>query len=213
MNSWLLVSSALGLLAIACVEILRNRKLVSNETSRKTLHIAHGLVVVAWTFVATLNFIIMAELLFLVVVLLARQYRFMQPMRNVDRKSWGEIFFAIGVIITGLLAPSQQVFITAILHLALADALAALVGRKFKRGVYYVFGHRKTVAGSGTFFAASCLITFGLMQLGPVTYAPGVLLFVPIISTLAENFSPYGSDNLTIPMVVLGVLGAVYGLS
>lgn len=211
MNSWLLISSALGLLAIAFVEILRSKKLVSNETSRKTLHIAHGLVVVAWVFVATLSFIIMAEILFLAVVLLARHYRFMQPMRDVDRKSWGEIFFALGVIVTALLAPTQEVFVAAILHLALADALAALVGRKFKRGVYYIFGHRKTIAGSGTFFAISCLITFGLMQFDSAAYTPGALLFIPIAATLAENLSPFGSDNLTISLAVIGALSAVNG--
>ena len=208
MNSWLLVSSALGLLAIAGVEILRISKLVSNEASRKTLHIAHGLVVISWTFAVSYGFIVMAELLFLVVVVLARQLHIMQPMRNVDRKSWGEIFFGLGIIATALLTPSQEIFIAAILHLALADAFAALIGRRFKRGVYYIFGQRKTVAGSSTFFIVSFLIVFWLLQFGSVDYGPAVLLFIPFAATLAENFSPYGSDNLTISLVVLGILSA-----
>lgn len=208
MNSWLLVSSAVGLLAIAFVEFLRINKMVSNETSRKTLHIAHGLVVVAWVFVATLSFIVMAEILFLALVLLARYMGFMQPMRDVDRKSWGEIYFALGVIAAALLAPTTEIFIAAILHLALADALASLVGRRFKRGVYFIFGHRKTVAGTTVFFITSCMIIFGLMRYGTDVYAPAMLLLIPVISALAENFSPYGSDNLTVTLAVLGILSA-----
>ena len=209
MNSWLLASSVLGLLAIAGAEILRIKKRVSNEVSRKTLHIAHGLVVVSWAFMVGYEFIVIAELLFLVVVLLARQYQIMQPMRNVDRKSWGEIFFGIGVIATALMAPTREIFIAAILHLALADAFAALIGRKFKRGVYYVFGQRKTVAGSSAFFIISSLIILWLVQFSTADYELSRLLIVPFATTLAENFSPYGSDNLTIALTVLAILTAI----
>jgi phytol kinase len=204
------LSSLVGGSLVLTSEALRLRKLINRETSRKIIHITHSLVIVYWSFIATNSFIIAAEILFLIVVLLARKFSIMQPLRSVNRNSWGEIFFPFGVIGSLLLAPSNPVFLAAMLHLGLADALAALVGSRVKKGEYLIFSQRKTVAGTGTFFVVSLLIMFWLVRLSSTGYVhPSLLfllLFIPFIATFVENYSPYGSDNVSLPILVVCLL-------
>ncbi len=205
----LLISSILGAIVVVTAEGLRIKKFISNETSRKVIHIAHGLVVAAWVFITSYTFIIAAELLFLLVVSVARYFKIMQPLRNVKRRSWGEFFFPIAVIIMALFSPPQLVFAAAMLHLGLADALATLVGRRFKTGIYYVLGHRKSIAGTAVFMATSLLIILWFIRFSPAGHSilyPLAVMLIPIAAALVENISPYGSDNLTIPLVVLVAL-------
>lgn len=198
----LVISTMIGGLIIIVAETLRLKKLISNESSRKSLHMAHGLVVITWAFITSYSFIVMAEAVFLLVVLLARYFKLMQPLRSVNRTSWGEVFFPLGVIGLALLMPSKVVFLVAMLHLGVADAVAALVGRRFKKGKYHVFSQRKTVAGSSAFFLTSLIIILGLLLFADQSYPVAALLIIPPITTLAENLSPYGSDNFTIPLLV-----------
>lgn len=208
-----MVSSITGLAIIVLAELLRTKKLISNEASRKTMHIIHGLVVASWAFIANYSFIIVAESLFLLVVLLARRFNIMKPLRSINRKSWGEMFFPLGVIVIALIAPSKWVFLAAMLHLGIADALAALVGRRFQKGKYYVFGQTKTIVGTGVFYAISLMIIFWLVHFNHTGYvAPNALfslLFIPLVATLAENYSVYGSDNLSIPILVVCCLNVI----
>ena len=206
MINWIVLSSLIGAVTIVTSEILRTKKIISNESSRKVLHIAHGVVVASWVFVTNYVFIIAAEVLFLIAVMIARKIDVLQPLRTVGRSSWGDYFFPLGIIAVALISPSKVIFFVSILHLAVADALAALVGRKFKKGEYHVFGHRKTIAGTLTFLFVSLAILYYFQSNLIIGYSYTAIMVTAFIVTLAENISPYGSDNTTIPLVVAVML-------
>lgn len=206
---WLMVSAALGGIAVMVGEFLRRQKYVGNEVSRKTIHVAHALTVGSWAFLVDYKFIIAAEIVFLVLVLGARLLHLLQPLRTVTRISYGDIFFPLGVMAIAWLQPMDWVFLAALLHLGLADAFAALAGKRFPKGKYLVFGQRKTLAGSLGFAVFSVLVMAFVLRYSGLNFdGDDMLAFivVPVAATLAEAGSPYGSDNLTIPVMVVGLL-------
>lgn len=209
----IIISSAIGIFAVIGAESLRIRKKISIEASRKCLHAAHGLVVIAWQSIAGYQFIIAAELIFFIVVLAARYTGFMQPLRNVNRKSWGEFFFPAAVIILALLEPPGLVFTAAMLHLAIADSAANFIGRQAKSGRYKILGQTKSLAGSLVFFMTSVIImslTLAVVPLIlPLTSIAFGIIVLPIAATLAENVSVYGSDNFSVPLVVYLLFGLI----
>jgi len=213
MNTGLLVSSALGAFTVVAAEFLRRRSYIGNEGSRKLIHTAHGVVIASWPFFTSYKFIIYAEILFIIVVLLARAFKLMQPLRNIKRRSLGEIFFPVAVIVLALYSPLTLIFAVAMLHLALADTAANLVGRYVKKGRYTVFGQEKSIPGSLAFYTVSVCITGAGIVFIPVNL-PMLnvfygLILVPAAAMLAENLSPYGSDNFTVPLVVFWLFSLV----
>lgn len=197
-----------------CAELLRRHGIIHNELTRKFVHIAHALVVVGWVYTANNYWVIaIAEMIFLTVVVVSRQKGSMAALRAVDRNTYGELLFPVGVVALCLISPTQAIFTVCMLQLGFSDALAAVVGKRLKSYKYLVFGCSKSIAGTAAFFV-SALVIFGSYQ---ITYGTGNVLSVPtlvtasIILAMIENLSPYGTDNVTIPvtaymLLALGVI-------
>jgi dolichol kinase len=106
--------------------------------------------------------------------------------------------------------PNTWVFLAAMLHLGLADAGAALIGKRWgEKTAYKVFGQKKSLIGSLAFYIISFIITAILLQITSFGTASWlVLLLLPPLVTLGENVSIYGADNFVIPVLVVLVLSA-----
>jgi phytol kinase len=146
----------------------------------------------------------------LVVAIASKRLRLFPGIYSVNRTTWGEILFPVGVWLSAYFTPSPWIFMAAVLHMSLADGFAAIIGVTFgKKHHYQLFGQYKTLLGSLTFWAMSMGITFAVVSQSSVaindTTLP-LLLALPVTATLAENFSPYGTDNVTVPMLVLTFL-------
>lgn len=201
-----LISGALGFSLVWLAHILRVRKLISNEAARKLVHFAHALVIVGWPIYAGYWLVILGELLFVGAVLAAQEYKIFTELRQIDRKTWGEFFFPAGVICIALIAPPIWIFVIAVLLLGLADGAAAIIGKRFKSHSYKVFGHKKSVAGTLAFFTVAVVVVLAVLVAIPDSVPTKQFLLavvgVPLLTAFTENVSPYGSDNLTIPLVV-----------
>lgn len=201
-----IISCALGVSLVWLAHILRIKRLVSNEAARKLVHFAHALVIVGWPIYAGYWLVIFGEILFVGAVLAAQEYRMFTELRQIDRKTWGEFFFPIGVISLALLAPPIWLFVIAVLLLGLADGAAAIIGKRLKSHTYKIFGHKKSVAGTLAFFTVAVVVVLAVLVAIPESVPTSQFLLavigVPLLTALTENVSPYGSDNLTIPLVV-----------
>lgn len=201
------------MLVIYGSELLRRRGAIGNETTRKIFHIAHALVIATWGLTINYQVIIIAEFIVFGIVFLARVLGLFNSVRAVKRLSWGEFFFPLAVIVLALAEPSKWIFVAAILHFGLADAAAALVGQRAKKYRYKVFNQQKSVNGTVAFGLVSLAITAFIIAFTPVGIDQQVLmpiaLLVSFVATLAENISPYGSDNFTVPVVVTFLLVAL----
>lgn len=198
----------IGFVVLALSELTRRRLHVPNEDARKTYHIVHALIVGAAPFLISYNALIVLELLLLAVMILVRRFKLFTWLYQVGRLSWGEYFGVAGVVLIALLRPNKWVFLAAMLHLGIADAAAALIGKRYgHNNQFLVFGQIKSLQGSLAFFVASLVI----MVLVIVTSESGngnllLIAVLPMLITLAEMASPFGTDNFVIPVGVVLLL-------
>ena len=194
-------------------EYLFKKKIIDAEVSRKFVHMGTGVIVAFTPYFLSWTEIQILSLAFVVVILLSSKFRFFRSIHSVKRSTKGELLYAIGICICAFLEPASWIFVAAILHLAIADALAAIVGIKWgKRTSYQLLSHGKTMLGSLTFFYVSVLIFAGAYffvepENLPSTYL--LLIVSPAILTIFENISWYGSDNITIPVMVIVLLSGL----
>jgi dolichol kinase len=193
-------------------ELLWRKKLLRDEKSRKLVHILVGGYVAFWPFFITWGWIQLISLGLLVGVVLSWKLSIFRAIHSVPRRTVGEFLYAIAIGICALLHPPAAIFAVAVLHLSLADGLAALVGKRvIKIGKYKIFGYTKTLAGSATFLVTSALLIVGYIGFAAVPnwHLVWLLLWLPIVLTLVENLAVAGVDNVLIPLIVVLVLQSV----
>ncbi len=182
------------------------------EVSRKFVHILTGVFVAFWPFFMPFWVIQILSLLMLAVVVVSRRFRIFKSIHSVQRVTYGEYLFPVGVGITATFANTEWVYAAAMLHLSLADGLAAIVGTRFLKRGYKIFGQTKTLIGSGTFYLVSIVIVAGIIWVTYPVYeitALALLFWLPLVTTLLENAAVFGTDNVMIPLVVAAVLNSL----
>lgn len=194
-------------------EVLRSYRKVSPEFSRKFVHILTGTFIAFWPWIMSFGAIQLLSLGLLAVVLASMKLHLFKSIHGVKRHTYGEILFPVGIFIAATFAQSAWIYAAAILHLSLADGFAALVGVKHvKNHGYQVFGQTKTLVGTAVFYAISLAITLLVVAFDAVEYrdtALAILIWLPIGATVVESLATYGSDNVLVPLLVIGVLNAL----
>jgi phytol kinase len=194
-----------------------------NESFRKLFHIMHGVTVAGLAFVVPLDWIIGLEVLFFASMVITR-YLVSQSNHllkivgyfgrayKVGRISYGEFFYPLSVILIVLFAQTKWEFAAAVLILGLADAIAALVGKKYgAKTSYFVLGQKKSLVGSVAFLVVTILVLVAFASLAPHIAPISFWYILPIalLITLTENVGVYGSDNLLIPIAAIALLNAL----
>ena len=125
-------------------------------------------------------------------------------IHGVGRESLGEVYFPLATGVLFVLAEGNPLlFCLPVLILALADAAAALVGRRYGRTRYATLEGRKSVEGSLACFAVACLSTDLVLRLWAGTGRTESLLVALVLGlqvTLLEAIAWRGLDNLFIPV-------------
>jgi phytol kinase len=203
------ILSLLGVLAVLLVdEFLWRRKLVHGELKRKFVHILVTAFVAFWPWIMSWKAIQLIGIAMALVLLLNRQLKILHYLGNIRQKTYGEVFLALAITATALITNNKVFFAIAMLHVALADGLAAIIGTKFgSNWQYKVLNHTKTVIGSMTFWVVSIFVLGGGLlaanDLIPISHYAVLLIVLPPVLTLVENVALLGTDNLAIPIVVV----------
>lgn len=185
------------------------RSEVHNEFSRKFIHITVGSLVATWPFYLSWNEILILSVAFMVTVGLSKYLHVFRAIHSVQRPTWGEIYFALAVGLTTFVTREPWIYTAALLHMSLADGLAAITGVRYGKQSYLVFGHRKSIVGSLTFFVISLSI---LLAFGYATDSGRSVLFftgIASLATIVENIGVKGLDNLLVPLLVAALLTTV----
>lgn len=199
-------------LILVFAELLWYQRIFTGEVARKFIHMLVGIYVAFWPIIMSLRDIQYICVAFLAVLLISKELKLLKAMHNVERKTWGDILFALGIGITAYLVYATNlsgwVFTVAVLHLACADALAAIIGRQVKHNRTYLVlkKHKKSVVGSLVFWGVSVLLIGAFIILfKPSTpfYAGLTIVIAPLVLTALENFAVYGADNLVVPLAVV----------
>ncbi len=206
---------SLGIVGLILVvsEYLLKHKILHGEISRKFVHIVAGTFIASWGFYLSTQQIQALSAVLLLGVILSKWLKVFGSVHSVTRKTWGEVFFAVSIGLTATLAPNEWVFAAAILHMSIADGLAAIVGTRFGKSTgYIVFGQYKTLVGSITFYLASATIMAVLILVSPAGFSNQAwlaVMWIPLLTTVTENIAINGIDNLAVPLVVVGALHVI----
>lgn len=198
----------LGVLVILLfAEYLSRYRGVHSELTRKLVHMLVGIFVAFWPFFLTWRQIQLLSLAFLFVVLISIKLNIFRSIHAVKRNAIGEVLFAMIIGILAFISNNEWVFMAAMLHLSLADGLAAIIGVLYgDTNKYKVLGETRSIAGNLAFFFSSVAIMLFYSIVGDNAYSGLTLIGIPVISTILENFAIKGTDNLVIPLFVALIL-------
>jgi phytol kinase len=210
------------LIVVACFAVLfgllvaTKRGLAGHpEVRRKLLHVGMGLatlsfpVLFAKTWPVWLLCGLFGAILGAIRFVPALQRRLGHVLGGVERRSWGEFYFALGVAVVFAIAHEHLAWYAAsVLVLTLADAVAALVGVYFGITKYDVECGWKSMEGSLAFFsvAAVCTLVTSLLNGQPWLKAGITAVCVGVLAALVEAVSWRGLDNLFLPVATLVML-------
>lgn len=204
-----------GLVAILLsAEVMFRAKLLSGEYLRKYVHILGATFIAFWPWLVSWRTIQILGLLMGIIYWANQRLKVLHEDGYVKRKTEGEILFAMTVVLLPLATHNELFFAIAILHMALADGLAAVVGTSFKNPhKYKVFGMKKSVYGTFAFwFTSTLILSIGLLFAGTTFTMQNYLIAItvlPLVLAALENLSPWGADNLTVPLVTVVALNAL----
>lgn len=202
---WGIFGILLGVLAV-----IRSFWPCNPEFLRKAMHVGMGLVafLLPWLFVSTWSVVLLAGS----IIALLMGIRLTQPLRkrlggvihDVGRDSWGEIYFALGVVGLFVLSHDEPLLYgISILTLVLADTAASLMGCRHGFRRYHILGECKSIEGSLAFLMTTVLIgTLGLAMFSSLGMVDSMIvaLAFALPMTLAEALAAKGTDNFFIPI-------------
>lgn len=176
--------------------------------SRKISHLLSGLISAILPFLVSLQDIVLIGLVILLILLLSQKTEKLAGIHNINKKSFGAIFFPIGLVMTALIFWEYEplLFTSSALVLGLSDGLAALVGHKY--GKHKIFKD-KTAEGSLAFLSISSIIIItSLVFIFDVPFKIALLnsFWVSFLLMGIELYSWKGTDNLLLPVATAFVL-------
>jgi phytol kinase len=189
-------------------EFMAQRNQNYPEFNRKFVHITVGSFVAFWPLILTWNQIIFLSAAFVLVISISKSFNILKSIHGVKRATWGEVYFGLIVGLLALITQDGWIYMVALLHMSLADGMAAVIGMRYgKRLRYTVFGSLKSLLGTSTFFVISIILLFGYALLGDPTVAFLPLVGLAAAATVLENAGMRGLDNLTVPIIIaLGLI-------
>lgn len=207
MNIESFTSFFLTCLAVGAVLLLaefgKRKGWLAHEFGRKFVHIIIGTFVAFWPLILSWPQIILLSISFIIGIVVSRWLNIFKAIHSVQRPTWGEVYFAAAVGILAFVTRDGWIYMAALLHMALADGMAAVIGVRFgARNKYVVFGHTKSFIGSTTFFVISLGIIVGYTYQSDAAINPLVVGGIALVATALENMSPKGLDNITVPVWV-----------
>ena len=205
---WLQVAIATtwvgGVLLLAAIV---NRYLsADSEILRKVVHIGTGnVILLAWWLDIPAWVGISASILASTVALLSYKFPILPNINSIGRQSLGTFFYAvsIGLLIAWFWTIQQPHYaVLGILVMTWGDGLAALIGQRFGKHPYTLWGMKKSWEGTLTMaivsYIVSSLIFLGVQ--GNVWQTWEVAIAVALVASSLEAFSKFGIDNLTVPL-------------
>ena len=199
-------------MVLAMALLVRHRWPQQREWSRKLVHIGTGpVVLLAWGFGIGRGIALPVALLVTAATAFNHRYQLLPAVEDVGRHSYGTVAYGASIsILLALYWPQQPLAVAAgVLVMAFGDGLAGLVGPAVTSRRWSLWGQTKSLAGSG------CMLLAGLAVVGLLTVLAGATgqpappaaacLGLALLATALEQWSVFGVDNLTVP-VLTGVL-------
>ena len=177
-----------------------------HEVARKLVHVSYGATFALLSIWLSKHLILLIALLSLVVLLILRTMHFTNLLYQVHRVSYGELFYALGIIAAVLLGQTTHEVVSAILVLSLADSAASLIGKSIPSPTWTTVYFTSSMAGSAAFYVVALVVLTATAIIFNVYLPFLAVVIIALAAAITEGTSPYGIDNLLIPVVIVSML-------
>ena len=173
------------------------------EFTRKLIHMLGGVAAVSLPLFLSLDAIAILAVTCVPVMLVIRTKKFLGGLYEVDRKSWGEVLFPIGIGMSALIASSTEAYVFAVLVLTFSDTAAAYAGLSYAKSYIKIWNSQKSYIGSLVHFLSVLIICIAtaLVSDSQTVLLPINLCIIATICTVTELISTRGLDNVTLPCI------------
>ncbi len=190
-------------LILILLGILKSKKRIKEQTSRKLVHILMGFtwLIMVYFFKNSIHMIIL-PITMVIFNFLSYKFNIMQSMEQEKKDSKGTIYYAISFVVLACLTYYDNNFLPfygiGIFTMALGDGFAPLIGRKFNK--LKIKNTNKTYAGSFTVMIFTVIIIIIFKSIYQLNLNFIEILLLGLISIPLELLNKKGSDNLTLPL-------------
>lgn len=207
---WLLAFLALLGFLIGATVLLHKWLKLTNEQSRKFLHVSGGLMCLLFPSVFDSHWWVLALAFSAFIILLYTFLKKMLPsVHETRRNSIGSVLFPLpvyGCFLAAELNHQDIFFYLPVSLLAISDTAAEIGGAAWGVKTRSFFHGQKSLAGTLCFFFTAIIVTGGWLyfrtDLSPTAVALTCAVIV-ILCTAAELVTLHGWDNLTVPAVAV----------
>ena len=182
--------------------IFQKDKPNNNELKRKIIHIGIGPLVPIAQFLKidqTSALFFTGIISFL--VLINYTYKIFPTIEDVERKSFGTIFYCLSLFILISLFWNKDPYalIAGFFIMTFGDGLAGLIGKNVDSKNWIILKQTKSLFGTLTMFFTSFIVvsSLGYAQQNTINFN---YIAIAFISTLLEQFSIFGIDNFIVPI-------------
>ena len=174
----------------------------NKEALRKIIHIGIGPLIPLAKFleidqISALYFTGLVSLL----TFINYQSKLFPTIEDVDRKSYGTLFYCLSLFILIYLYWNKDPtsLIAGFFIMTFGDGFAGLIGKNFQSKSWFFLNQKKSFFGTITMFITSLIVIFGLSYFQKYSLSINMIT-IAFISTVIEQFSIFGIDNLIVPI-------------
>ena len=174
----------------------------NKEALRKIIHIGMGpLIPIAQYLQIDQNSALTFTGIISILIFLNYSYKFFPSIEDVDRKSFGTLFYCISlfILIFFFWEKDPYALMAGFFIMTFGDGLAGLIGKNLKSKNWIFFKQKKSLFGTATMFLTSLLVVCSLAYIQKYNFNIN-LLMIAFIATTLEQFSVIGIDNLLVPL-------------
>ena len=179
------------------------------EASRKILHIMVGNIAFLLPIFVTREVMAFAAAgPFILFTFLMSPYT---PIKKIRGKTsaaghgMGLVYYSITwTILAYLFFDNMVVIAIGILAMSYGDGFASIIGLKFGKKKYKIFGDKKSYAGSAAMFIFTFIATIVAILYYGISITPYIVLvlaFIALVAAIVEGLTPKGLDNFSVPFI------------
>ena len=191
------------IIIIFLISIIYKRFNTNNkEALRKIIHIGIGPLIPLAKFleIDQISALYFTGLVFLL-TFINYQFKLFPTIEDVDRKSYGTLFYCMSlfILIYFYWNKDPTSLIAGFFIMTFGDGFAGLIGKNFQSKSWFFLNQKKSFLGTITMFITSLMVVLCLSYFQK--YSLNINIFtIAFISTVLEQFSIFGIDNLIVPI-------------
>ena len=174
----------------------------SKEIVRKIIHIGIGpLIPIAQFLKIDQNSALIFTGIVSSMVLINYTYKLLPSIEDVDRKSYGTLFYCLSLFILIWLFWDREPYAltTGFFIMSFGDGLAGVIGKSFNSKSWILFNQKKSLLGTSTMFLTSLIIVFSIGYAQQNSFNINYFA-IAFLATVLEQFSILGIDNFIVPI-------------